>query len=145
MSAASLAAYDRILPDLPRRERQVQELLLSRLQANPSGPSGLTCRQIADRLGLGRDSVSPRIGALQNKGLVVAAGIYGTETLWEAYNDPENAKPLPKRKSRPYRKAIEDAAVAVDAYLLNRGHANPMGWIALRDDIRKIILDLAKV
>lgn len=141
MSAASLAAYDRILPDLPRRERQVLNILVARLRDKPGGPSGLTCRELANRLGLDRDSVSPRIGKLQNLGLVVPAGIFGKETIFEAYSDPTNAKPRPVRKARPYRKALADIEHGIAT--LRTRCSGRMEYLVALDDVKAIIRDLA--
>lgn len=126
MTQASLDAYISIIPDLPRREQEVMAVLYRSAQAagcQPGsikrGPHGMTNRQIAAALGLERDSVSPRIGALKNKGRVVAAGISGKETLWEIALDPR-----PPRKKLKASKAVLAVIRKIRAHI-EAGGAHP--------------------
>ena len=115
MSQASLAAYDRILPEIPRLEGLVLSELRRQMEGSIGGRFGqMTCRAIARKLGKERDSISPRIGALQNKGLVVEVGIEAGQSLYEIVLNPNYEKAPKRPKSRQYKKAIEDAARMVE-------------------------------
>ena len=110
MSQASLQAYDAILPELPAREAAVLGVLRSFKQSRQyEGPAGRTNRWVAKALGLDRDSVSPRMARLRQKGLVVEVGIDGKETLYEIVLDPQFDRAPGRRKPKAYIQAIEDA------------------------------------
>lgn len=115
MSSASLQAWDRILPEITKREQAVMGVLLKAAEApgypgsHLRGPCGRTNRQIAAALGIDRDSVSPRTARLRQKGLVVEAGISGSETLYEAALNPNFVKAPGRRKPKAYYDALRDA------------------------------------
>ena len=118
MSQASLAAYDRILPDLPKLEGAVLGVLHSKMASSIGGRFGqMTCREVARALGKERDSVSPRIGALKNKGLVAEVGIEDGQSLYEIVLNPNYHKAAKRPKSRQYQKGIEDAAKLIEKLL----------------------------
>jgi len=99
MTEASHAAYQAILPKLGRREQDILEVMLS------YGP--LTNKQIGNILTLDRDSVSPRTASLRKKGLLLEAGMDGTETLYSLSPAPVLQKPKPVRP-KAYREAVKD-------------------------------------
>ncbi len=126
MTRASHDAYASILPQLAKREQDVLQTLLTFREAPGCGPGsvrrgpcGMTNREIGRILGLDRDSISPRTARLRQKGLVVEAGISGSETLYEAAIDPQFVKAPGKRKPKAYYDGIRDARDIVQA-LINR-------------------------
>lgn len=141
MSTASQSAYERIIPELPAREAAVMGVLLKAAEApgfpgsHRRGPCGMTNRQIASALGLDRDSVSPRTARLRQKGLVVEAGISGSETLYEAALEPDFVKAPIKERSREYRRALADVADRVRLWQERRGdlhsHRSELGALIL--------------
>lgn len=140
MSHASLAAYDAIRPQLAKREAEVLEVFLSKMATTIGGSfSSMTCRDVARVLGRERDSVSPRIGALKNKGLVVEVGARGLETLYEIVLDPQFKPGEKKPKHRFYRTAIEDAVNKLDLWLQDRGEG-----YEVRREAAELIRELAK-
>lgn len=129
MTAASLAAYDAILPELPAREAAVLGALL---KPRGDGYRGRTNREIAEVLGLERDSVSPRTAKLRQKGLVAEIGTRGPETIYEVVPEPNFVKAPGKRKPKAYYYAIEDAALEAE---------KPRTMILTKENIEDGMLD----
>lgn len=123
MSTASLAAYDAIIPELPAREAAVLGVLRAFKESRQyEGPAGRTNRWIAEKLGLERDSVSPRTAKLRQKGLVVEVGIDDGQTLYEIVLSPNFVKAPGKRKPKAYYQALKDAHARLCAMIESGDH-----------------------
>lgn len=107
MSAASLAAYDAILPKLSKRNRQVFEAILIR------GRDGATNREVAADLFLERDSVSPRTGDLMNFGLLYESGSRNGQTVYHACADLNTAQVIDRIAARRKKKASNELTVDI--------------------------------
>lgn len=127
MSQASLFAYQSIIEKLPERRRKVFEAVA---RWTPGG--GATCKTLAGELGLARDSVSPRIGELKNAGAIIECGEWKGETVYKINPEPPILWEKPTKRPRAlYRKAIADAAKAIDAWLQDRGELTTVRYEAM--------------
>lgn len=116
MSQASRDAYAEIRPGLSTRQEAVYHAMWAWNDFH--GP--ITCRNLAKKLNLPRDSISPRVGELKNKGLVREIGRAGRETIYEPCENT-TAEAVKPRKHRLYRNGVMDASQAINKFMIEKG------------------------